>query len=151
MPTAWSAWPRYAKHLDKMGKLFLTHTRTHTHTHSHLGLQLIQSLMFDTAAFVYTHYNLLASGIRMIVIICLMTLLALQAHIQSGRGELRKGLKTVLALLHTAKLPVTRRIRALLVEGSLLEGDLQANLLLMRCCLRLYPQSREQYVNIQQT
>lgn len=56
-----------------------------------------------------------------------MSLSALQAHIQSGRGELRKGLKTVLALLHTAKLPVTRRIRALLVEGSLLESDLQAN------------------------
>lgn len=65
----------------------------------------------------------------MIVIICLMSLSALQAHIQSGRGELRKGLKTVLALLHAAKLPVTRRLRALLVEGSLLESDLQANLL----------------------
>lgn len=51
-----------------------------------------------------------------------------KAHIQSGSGQLREGLKTVLALVHKAQLPVTKKMRALLVEGSLLEDDLQGAL-----------------------
>lgn len=67
-----------------------------------------------------------------------------QAHIQSGSGQLREGLKTVLALVHKAQLPVTKKMRALLVEGSLLEDDLQAHTwlmhvvaLLLQCALAL--------------
>lgn len=61
--------------------------------------------------------------------ISLTRLSAVQAHIQSG--ELREGLKTVVDLLHKAQLPMTRTMRALLLEGSLLEDDLQAHSLLM--------------------
>lgn len=57
-----------------------------------------------------------------------------QAHIQSGSRNLREGLKTVLALVHKAQLPVTRKMRALLVEGSLLEDDLQAHTAHACCC-----------------
>ena len=83
--------------------------------------------MYDLLHLYDVHHNCL------ICTVWLMKWLALQAHIQSGKGELRKGLKTVLALLHTAKLPVTRRMRALLVEGSLLEDDLQAYPLTHAC------------------
>ena len=61
--------------------------------------------------------------------------LQMQAYITSGRDDFGEGLTRVFGLVNKLQVPITKRFRALLVEGSLMQNNLQASSLDCICVL----------------